>query len=615
MDKIIKHHFWGVVVLALALPPLAWNMTAGELETEFQDRQDALEASFKSIPKGNGAPNDDWINGAQERIDIRKTTNAQSVDRLWQTQKQLITWPGSISKYMVNCPYPWGANPPKEKRGELPQGTDAQNRILQVTPDLYKQEYASEVRRVWMIAEPRDDKENQVDSSQRQKVHFPFAVLPQRDLANRPLPPTWMEIWSAQEDLWLLSQILGAVRDVNASTTSITDSYLKQIEQLELYGGKRTLPNQVAQAAAKNANAAPGGAGAVSSGSSTTAKPRSPVFSLAEEYDAVGIATSSGRSQGGPMGPSAAMPGTTQPGTTASAAKDPNTDENRYIAKEAAYRTRGFRIKVVIHQRAVPDFIAELLGSEYPIEITRFELAALNPDTAGGNSTTTGNTPFMAGGGGPLGAGPKLGADLSAGAPMPTDGGGDGAFDLGNEGGGGGGVTSAPVNDAAAAAALKELDMMSLVVVGELYLYNPPQKKEQDNAGGATNSGTPAATPGTTPAPVTPGTTPAVTTPGTTPAPVTPGTTPAPTTPGTTPAPVTPGTTPAVTTPAPVTPGTTPAATTPGTTPTPVTPGKTPAATTPGTNPAPVTPGTTPAATTPGTAPGPKTPGTTPNNN
>jgi hypothetical protein len=551
MDKVIKHHFWGVIVVALVLPPVAWNMTVGSLNTEYEERKTALDGALNAIPKGNDAPNDDWINGAQERIDIRRTTNAHSVDRLWQTQMNLITWPGSIKAYMTNCPYPWGPNlageqQKPENRGALPQGTDAENRIRQVTPDLYKQEYKSELRRVWLIAQPRDDKDQRVDSSLAQKVHFPFAVLPKRGLASKTLPPTWMEIWSVQEDLWLLSQLLGAVRDVNASTTSITDSYLKRIEQLELFGGKRKLANEVAQAAATSANALPGVLGSPLGGggtTSTSAKPRSPVFDLAEEYSAVGLAGASGQPGGGL---SSAMPGTTQPAGGETKAQDPNADENRYIAKEVAYRTRGFRIKVVIHQRAVPEFIAELLGSEYPIEITRFELAALNPDTPGGQPSTS-NSPLLSGGSPALGAGPALGSDLSAGAPMPTEGLEGNAFDFGEGENDTAGSSAAPVNDAAASAALNELDLMTLVVVGEMYLYNPPQKKQEEAAAGATNPGTtPATTPETMPpvTPVTPETTPPVTTPGTTPPVTTPGTTPPATTPGTTPPATKPGTTP-----------------------------------------------------------------------
>jgi len=483
MDKlqpIIKHHFWIVFLIALMLPPIAWWMTTGKLAAEISDRTSSLDSTFSGIADGRNAANDDWANGVNELIGIRTKSNTQALDMLWNAQTDLMVWPSIVAEDMAKCPY----------RGEVDDV-----KVKQVLPAWYREGYEQDVRRVWHIPEPIDDGKTRVDQDVKQKVVFPYESLP-RIAASKweGLPPTWQEIWNAQEDLWLLSEVLSAVRETNSSTSSITDSYVKQIMQVQLFGGTRAAAPSSAGGTTASATypgtsgggypGMPGmsGGSARRGGASPLSKPAE--FPIGEEYD---VPSSSSN----PYGPRESGSTTIAP----AAGTDPNSDDNRYVQSEEAYRTRGFKLKVAIDQKQVPTLIRELLNSQYPIEIIRFQQSAMNPEEPGKpasrNSTSPGGNSFAGG---------------SSGYPAS----GDGEFDYSNEGDSGLGESSSEDfgfdgegagGDALSGksytvpaianvkASLEERDLVELVVIGEIYIYNPPAVDETAaDAGNATGS-------------------------------------------------------------------------------------------------------------------------------
>lgn len=473
MDKlqpIIKHHFWIVFLIALMLPPIAWWMTTGELAAEISERTSSLDSTFDGIKDGRNAANDDWANGVNRLISIRTESNRLALDRLWKAQTDLMVWPSIVAEDMARCPY----------RGEVDDV-----KVKQVLPAWYREGYEQDVRRVWHIPEPIDDGKTRVDQDAKQKVVFPYESLP-RIAASKweGLPPTWQEIWNAQEDLWLLSEVLSAVRETNSSTSSITDSYVKQIMQVQLYGGtKAAAPSSAGGTTASasfpgstTAGGYPGmpgmsGGAPRRGGNSPLSKPAE--FPISEEYDAP---SSSGNSYAlGESGPTMAAP---------AAAADPNSDENRYVQSEEAYRTRGFKLKVAIDQLQVPTLIRELLNSQYPIEIIRFQQSAMNPEEPGkpasrnstfpgGNSFAGANSPYPASGDGEFDYSdePDIGSTESSSEDFGFDGDGAGSDALS-------GKSYAIPAIANVKAALEERDLVELVVIGEIYIYNPPAVDE-----------------------------------------------------------------------------------------------------------------------------------------
>ncbi|NQV26155.1 MAG: hypothetical protein HQ518_17500 [Rhodopirellula sp.] len=481
MDKlqpVIKHHFWIVFGIALILPVIAWWMTTGELAAEISERTTALDSTFSGIANGQNAPNNDWTKGVDQLISIRTEANRLALDRLWKAQTDLMVWPPTIADWMKTCPY----------RGELDDP-----RIKQILPALYRGDYEHAVRRVWLIPEPIDDGKTRVDPELKQKVVFPYESLPRTAAAKwDTLPPTWKEIWNAQEDLWLLSEVLGAIRETNASTSSITDSYVKQIMQVQLFGGKRAAAPSTS-GGTTGGEGYPGGGtgypgmmpGAVSRrGTSALSKPAE--FSIGEEYE---VASAGGGAGRGYM----ASSGGEATGDAATTATDPNSDESRYIQSEEAYRTRGFKLKVAIQQMQVPTLIRSLLNSQYPIEIIRFQQSAMNPEEpgkpannrsgypggnsfAGMNSGYPGNSPGGISGDYP--GNPEAGSLESSSASTSTS---EESFGFDGEGTGDGGLAGKAYTVPAIAnvqVSLQDRDLVELVIVGEIYIYNPPAADE-----------------------------------------------------------------------------------------------------------------------------------------
>ena len=470
MDKlqpIIKHHFWIVFLIALMLPPIAWWMTTGELAAEISERTSSLDSTFSGIADGRNAANDDWANGVNQLITVRTESNRLALDRLWKAQTDLMVWPSIVAEDMAKCPY----------RGEVDDV-----KVKQVLPAWYREGYEQDVRRVWHIPEPIDDGKTRVDQDAKQKVVFPYESLP-RIAASKweGLPPTWQEIWNAQEDLWLLSEVLSAVRETNSSTSSITDSYVKQIMQVQLFGGKRAAAPSSAGGTTASATypgtsgggypGMPGmsGGSARRGGASPLSKPAE--FPISEEYD---VPSSSGNSYA--LGES----GSTMVAPTA--ATDPNSDDNRYVQSEEAYRTRGFKLKVAIDQKQVPTLIRELLNSQYPIEIIRFQQSAMNPEEPGKpasrNSTYPSGNSFAQNSGYPASGEGEFDYSDDQESSLSESSGDDFGFD--GEGGGDAlaGQTYTVPAIANVKASLEERDLVELVVIGEIYIYNPPAVDE-----------------------------------------------------------------------------------------------------------------------------------------
>ena len=486
MDKlqpIIKHHFWIVFLIALALPPVAWWMTTGELAAEISDRTSSLDSTFSGIANGQNAANEDWASGVNDLIAIRTEANRLALDRLWKAQTDLMVWPPNVAKWMDVCPY----------RGEIDDV-----RIKQILPDIYRGDYELAVRRVWLIPEPIDDGKTRVDPDLKQKVVFPYQSLPRIDAAKwSALPPTWQEIWNTQEDLWLLSEVLSAVRRTNDSTSSITDSYVKQILQVELFGGQRSAAPASAGSTASTSGypgMSPGypgmmpGGMASRGGSTALSKPAE--FPISEEYQ---VTNAGGRSATDYMAGEGASP-------NASTSVDLNSDESRYVQAEDAYRTRGFKLKVAVDQMQVPTLIRELLNSQYPIEIIRFQQSAMNPEEPGKPAAAnrsgypggalagmTGDYP----GGEDSGYSDEGGALEDYSSSESNDG-----FEGESEGSGGlTGTAYAIPAIANVKAALEDRDLVELVVIGEIYIYNPPAVDESEQIADAASASTTVETP------------------------------------------------------------------------------------------------------------------------
>lgn len=461
----------------------------GKLEANISSRISTLDGLNGAIPKGQGAPNDDWSQQAEKLVKIRDVRNQLALKILWDSQVRTRVWPPAISKFMSKCPY----------RGELEDRNEKER-----VPDLFRDNYDNEVARVWKLPFPRQD---MTDPNRPKIVDFPASRMPRIPASTwRGIVPTWPEIWNASEDLWLLEQLLSSVQRTNSFASNLLDANVKQIEVVELFGGRRLGPSDAPAAVAGGSGFGGGSEGTMGGGHGTAmpgmpavgggATAASPVnsaeFNIGEEYEVksrfsalaggggggipgLGIEGSAGTGLSMPMGGGHGAGSNTATGGATGA----NPSEGRYVQDTPAFRTRGFRLKVIIRQQNAMELVRELLNSKYPIEIVRIQQFALNPafGVVSGGATGSGSGGF---GGFPMPAG-GLGSEGLGAIPMPTTG------DLGIAGGAdplatlGAGVSegaAGAVGGAQEAMVYQDTHLVSLVILGELYIYNEPKLPE-----------------------------------------------------------------------------------------------------------------------------------------
>ncbi|MCZ6640057.1 MAG: hypothetical protein O7F71_00650, partial [Gammaproteobacteria bacterium] len=454
LQPLLVHKFWILFGITVILPPIGWWTATSDLSKQIKERRSLLETTFNGIPKGTNSPNSDWVEEMKGRNESQRGRNQLAQMNLWDRQKQLMIWPDDIKEIMLDAPY-----------RAKPAVMDVRN---QNVPDDYGENYSLEIEKIWRIVEPLSDTRRE-----KRKVQFDLKGVP-RIRAGRwdALPPSWREMWDAQEDVWLLASLFEAISGVNAAANSQADAHVKKIEQIYLFGGYRKKPGVVSSKSLR-------GRGSRQIFGQRKG-PLSPVdFSLADEFDNVSSGASSTRNS------------TRRTSLQQAPQAKTNTDNSRYVDKgELPYRTRGFYLKVTMDHRRVPDVLVELLKSRWHIEIGRVHQGPPNqkggPLSIGGGSSGSANN--ASGGedddaGGADAGGTDEGSDAEDEDSADTE--DDGTDDAGDDEDGG---YYQPPSATAPGRASASVDpnLATVVVAGLMTIYNPPKIDEQaaDAAGG-----------------------------------------------------------------------------------------------------------------------------------
>ena len=469
MDKlkpILAQKFWIFFGIVLILPFVGYFMTTGELAAQIKTRMDSLEKTFKDSPTGADSPNDSWSKALQALNDQQALHNRLANEELWRDQKVKLRWPDDIAAVMNKAEY---------FKGVLPEQGGADLGFK------YQFDYPGEIRRLWEIVDPLDDGKNLRDSDKRRKVAFAMSDLHQTNtLRWAELPPTHEDMWDCQEDIWLQTELLQAIARVNANSISQGDAFVKQMGKVLLFGATKA-------AGGATAAASPGGGAPIAGdsgfgsmmglgggGQQNKSAAISVDINLAEELtlipDTTVLTGGGGGEAGGGMSNKSFMgegyPGSQSAGGAPAAATAGKTESKRYVDydENQPYKRRGFYIKVIMDHTKVPDLIAELMNSPFPVEIVRVQQVWLS-DSA---------SPSGGGGASPFGgAGTSFG-----GSPYPA-------------GGAGGGAGGAPTDEAVAGAtgafaqpvasgtsssgtAMSDPNLAQVAILGVWTLYRPP---------------------------------------------------------------------------------------------------------------------------------------------
>ena len=447
MDKVIKHRFWILLALVPILSIFGYYKANAALNEARQAREDVLRKL--NVPTGN-EPNPKWTKAefggleAQNEV-IRRQLNAQIV-RLWDHQQERMVWPQEMQQYL----------PEEGYRGPFSREAGF----------VYRSVYPDEIEDLYAVAEPIVLAANEV----RGKVFLDRSVIPEHEFDQQAMRSE--DIWNAEEDVWFLTLLLEAVRNVNEDAPNAAKAVVRKIYEVRLVGGD-------GESTVKKSGGGGGGADAAIPGG----MPGGPDAAMMQELNqggrrdgpggdfsgggAVGFDPSeefgsdkkagSGSSSAAPAGDPAAM--------ATSNSRPAKAEQLRYIKldESAPFRERGFYLEVLIDQTKIADFLVELSNAEWPIRIVRFHVGP-NPETGTGQSGLLGgdlNAAF-----------PDLAAPGPAGAGVPGLDSGDAFAPPGRNYGPG-----QMLSQDEFAGLLTHPDLVQLAVAGAITFYHPPSEE------------------------------------------------------------------------------------------------------------------------------------------
>ncbi|MAG94742.1 MAG: hypothetical protein CMJ48_13510, partial [Planctomycetaceae bacterium] len=381
MDKlkpILAQKFWIISGVALITPIVGWWMMKGKAQDKYNARLGVLSSRFSDAQKPV-VEGPDWAPQLKEFTERNRERLDLAERQIYERQKKLKIWPESIAHVMADCPE--GGQP------------EVVNSDVRLAPTIYRDEYPFQVREIWRIVEPEEDFERPSPG----KVSMPIEVIPQFDDSQwQSTPPMWDVMWDEQQDLWLLRSLMGAVKNVNAGSTRIGDSTIRRVSFLSVFSGVRKVSGEAGSGTSEGSPSddsdedeySSGGFGGRDGeyGGGSSNKTPSVDIDVADQFDAViesagqagGSRGGYGDSEGSDSDESSRSSYSFDANSADSGEREEETEEvkpSRYVDdnEETPYRTRGFKINVVMEQQRIPDFLAALVNLPWPVEIVRMQ--------------------------------------------------------------------------------------------------------------------------------------------------------------------------------------------------------------------------------------------------
>jgi hypothetical protein len=524
MDKLqplIRHRYWICFCFAVIFATVGWWMASGSLAVAIETERKKVDDAFSKVKNGVNDPNEHWVAAAKKRNEADQSAKQAASRLLWQRQKSARKWPTVLEAELSNIPY-----------FDQIKSNTARAR--------WARNYPTQIQQLLDIVKPfkRATGEGLVIVGLNNISYKPFRSW-------RTGPPSSAEIWNNQEDIWLLQSLLSSIAKVNDGATRLSESQVRQINRLHLRGGDPEAPPASAMGGGMEMGgmsmggmsmggmsmggmSMPGGEGAAMGmgmamgggvGGLNAAGVPNPAKAfegspgndiLAEEFGAV---AGSGGLGGSPMGNmdsmalAERMSGGGGDAMGVGGASAP-VEEVRYVhQKEGLYKTRAFLLDVVVRDDQVPNLLASLTNSDFPVEIVRVDIASgvkSGSGVSGGNMMTAGEGEsgdavamgmpsgmgeMMAPGGmgsmSGLGSDPSFGMTPGTGMDMPGgDGMGLGMGEYGMSGSGGLATGSSAATRGAEIyqAAMSDPLLVTVKIGGLMTLYQSLEEAQQQEA-------------------------------------------------------------------------------------------------------------------------------------
>jgi hypothetical protein len=492
-----RYHFWILCGVIAVVGLGSWYMTQASLHTEFEQNKSEIDGTYSTVQQLLGQTHPANPN-VHQGMDLRIRDLQQYVITVWQAQydhqkTRILTWPSELTQRFRRAVEP--LRPIEARFLEFPTPSDKE-----IHED-HRKEYSNYIERElpklaevigaqWQATAPAGGFGDEGSygagggsastfgpsyggagfgpggASKRAPTEVAVVdwnssnqgqLMAKFNWSRQGGVPTTLQVLYAQEDLWVLKNLMEIIRKTNDGATERHKAYIRKIESIQI--GR--------EAAGRTGQITPvgGGAGRMGSEGSMGTEGGSGGYSPDTNATADGPAPSSGgESMYGAGGPGAA------------AVADPA--ENRYVDKDykplpaskirsdvtsnpaevylAVAKRMPVRLVCTIDQRKIHKLLAEFGNSPLTVEVRQVRI--------GGSAGKGGQAGFGSGGFGSS----DYGGMESFG--MSDESGGEGMSFGGGYGGFGGGAN-------AARAMAQTLNDVTVEVYGIVYIYNPVNKK------------------------------------------------------------------------------------------------------------------------------------------
>lgn len=408
-----RQHFWFLTPVLLLLGIVGWWLSSNKLNSEFDKYRAEVEgysSKLRSVTGQTNHPNKDYHDGMTTMIEQRRDNVRTAWQTKWERQKQELKWPEEL---------------PEDFRRQVDQlrpieNVDLEKNREQDIPASLRRTYGAFIRNMlpklaasigarWQpertgaagtpqgftadtapSTDAADDSERQEESQVVTWNPRNQALFDQRfDWKN--VPPTTHEVLYAQEDLWVLANLIDVIRRTNQDAPTRSQAVVKEIEFIQIAKDVQVPSFKVLRPAA------PGGAAATGDSSDSGSDDSSTSGKQAETASGSDAALAEGADA-------------TKPNALAPLIKNRYVNEN-YAPIADLETLKGsvtvakripVRMRLLVDQRHINRLLVECANSPLTFEVRQFRL---NPrdDTLGDGRSFAGRSDgpaFEAGGGG-----------------------------------------------------------------------------------------------------------------------------------------------------------------------------------------------------------------------
>ena len=412
-----KHHFWLLVVIAVLLSTYGWYAGTKALDTQFASNKSTIDSAFSGVRAIKmGDPNPSFKEKTDVLHEQQKKNALIAWQKLYDRQRANLKWP-QIVKHIDNL--------------------SAKAPISSKDRETFWQYFRAEFPKLFSRVEPFEqipDQDNEGGAAQRGDKEARFQGIVDWSSADREAlvkrydwssTPSIQQVRLAQEDYWIYQSLLDIIATVNkgAGATSPTNAAIGKIELLKIAQDAFDSGIPVIDLLAKEAFP--------------------------------------------PTGESS-----TQPKPPSAASTDDDLLRHRYAGfdgkpleapeENAEFKLIPVRLRLVMDQRRIPDFLVACANSPLPVEVRHVRF---NPGSTAGRGAMGSGDSAPSGG--------SLGPRASMGAPS----------------GGASGTLSGPAPGAStskSAPAAGDVYVATVEFRGVIYFFTAPNK---ELLGGGTGAG------------------------------------------------------------------------------------------------------------------------------